>query len=205
MEYPLVYEGMPEIWLPVKGHEGKYEVSCYGVVRSIDGFYYNNNANIKRIKTFIRGKKMTNYLEKNGYLRVTLSNDKGSKKELVHRIVAIAFLSNPNNYLQVNHKKGDKSDNRAWMLEWCNSSMNHRHSFAELGRKGGNFYWEGKIGKDHIRSKKVDQYDLSGKLIGSYDSCRLAAKATGAQTSNITNCLKGRRNTAAGFIWKFKI
>ena len=100
---------MDEIWLNIMGYEGQYQVSNTGYVRSI-----------KRNRIL----KPTNI---NGYLQISLSNQGKIKKCLIHRLVAEAFLPNPNNLSQVNHKDENTFNNNVNNLEWCNVTYNNNY------------------------------------------------------------------------------
>jgi hypothetical protein len=104
---------MSELWNDVIGYEGLYEVSSTGKIRN------------KK-----RGKLRKLYIEHKGYVSVTLKrkglDQKGMK---VHRLVAMAFIPNPEMKPHVNHKDGDKTNNNDWNLEWCTISENAIHAF----------------------------------------------------------------------------
>lgn len=101
-----------EKWKPIIGWEDKYEVSNYGNVR-----------NIKTLKHIIGD------INNCGYYRVSLYENGKSKKYFRHRLVAMHFIDNPNNYEFINHKDGDKSNNAITNLEWCTQSYNEKHAF----------------------------------------------------------------------------
>ena len=107
-----------EIWKDIKGYEGLYQVSNLGRIRSL----YNNK--IKFIKLFNKIKN-----DENSYLRVQLVKNKIVKKFSVHRIVALAFIENPENKPLINHKNTIKIDNRVSNLEWCTQSENIIHAY----------------------------------------------------------------------------
>jgi len=107
---------------PVVGYEGLYEVSEDGHVYRV----------ASRMNAF-PGHKLKHRQHKLGYLGLVLCKDGKMKSHTVHRLVANAFLPNPDGFPQVNHKNGDKSDNRAENLEWCNNSYNHYHACNILG------------------------------------------------------------------------
>lgn len=102
---------MKEKWKPIKGYEEKYEVSNLGRVRNV-------------LKNKIKNTRLNN-----GYVIVDLYKGGIRKTYLVHRLVAIAFIPNPNNYNEVNHISGIKNCNCSKNLEWCNRSMNMIHAY----------------------------------------------------------------------------
>jgi len=105
-----------EIWKDIKGYEGLYQVSNYGRVRGL-------------ITSQGRRKGILKPYDHDGYKRINLYKNKKVKKYYVHRLVAQAFISNPNKYPEVNHKDGDKSNNHISNLEWCTSSQNQIHAY----------------------------------------------------------------------------
>lgn len=122
-----------EIWKPVVGYEGLYEVSNFGNVRSLDRKVMKGHYLISK-----KGQDLKLHIDKYGYQFVQLrkSIDGKSKKEniKVHRLVAKAFISNPLNKDFVNHINGLKTDNSSVNLEWCTSSENNKHAYR-LGLK----------------------------------------------------------------------
>jgi len=106
-----------EIWKDIKGYEDKYQVSSFGRVRSLD-------RDINR-----KGKILKHCYFSNRYTYVSLCKEGTRSNKLIHRLIAQAFIPNPENYPQINHKNGIKDDNRLENLEWVSQSMNMKHAF----------------------------------------------------------------------------
>jgi len=124
---------MSETYIDIPGYEGLYQVSNYGNVKSVSHFTRNNaNGGVR----FAKGRKLATYKMPNGYLQVQLSNGNKREKKYVHRLVAIAFLENKNNYTDVNHIDGDKNNNNVSNLEWCSHKKNQIHMFKNGLTKG---------------------------------------------------------------------
>lgn len=115
---------MEEIWKPVKGFEGYYEVSNLGRVRSIDRVVVDNVRNCERL---LKGKILIQRNNSNGYMGIMFCKEHKLYNKYVHRLVAETFIPNPDNLPQVNHKDEDKSNNRADNLEWCTSFYNNEY------------------------------------------------------------------------------
>lgn len=111
---------MEEIWKDIKNFEGHYQVSNLGRVKSI------KFSNYRIMKTKLC----------HGYPQVGLRLlNKPRKFMYIHRLLGIHFLDNPNNYEEINHKDGNRSNNNLTNLEWCSSSQNIKHSFDKLGKQ----------------------------------------------------------------------
>lgn len=171
-----------EIWKPIMGYEGFFEVSNLGRVRSLDR--YDN------LKHFRKGglKKLSK--DKDGYLKVGLFKDGKQKLYFVHRLVAQAFLPNPNNQPQVNHKNEKKDCNIVSNLEWCDGTYNQNYGTIN-NRRGKSL------------SVKVIQYDLNMNLIRLWDSMKYAADNLNVNYQNISKCCRGVRKQFNGSIWKY--
>ena len=117
-----------------------------------------------------------------GYLEVHLKIAKEDKTYKVHRLVAMAFIPNPNNFPQINHKNENKEDNQVLNLEWCTNKYNARYS----------------------KSKKILQYDLNNNFIKEWECLAEVERQTNISYSNIIACCRGKRKTAGKYIWKYK-
>lgn len=139
------------------------------------------------------GRYISEILTENGYRRVVLSKNNKSHNFLVHRLVAEAFIPNPENKPCVNHKDLNRENNCVENLEWVTYKENN--NYADHGRKNG-----------AAHSKRVGQYHPKTiELIAIYDSLKEAAAAVKGQQTNIGACCnnKPHYNTAYGFVWKF--
>ncbi len=163
---------MQEIWKDIKGYEGKYQVSNLGKIKSM---IYSKPTILKAI------------VDNHGYLRVTLYKNGKKKAGIIHRLVAQAFMPNPNSFPVINHKNGIKSNNSVANLEWCSQSHNVRESY--------------RLGLQTIKSRRVNQYDLSGNLIRTWESINEPRKKYNA--SHISDCCRGLRKYTHGYIWRY--
>lgn len=185
-----------EIWKDVVGYEGLYQVSNLGNVRSLNRIV--KDLTRERYQN-IKGKLMKKFLSKHGYLYVDLRNH-NKKQHYIHRLVAEAFIPNPENKLQVNHIDGNKQNNCVSNLEWCTESENRTHAFKTGLQKSP---MKGLIGKNNPLSRKVNQYDLNGTLIKQWDSMSEIEKKLGIHSGKISCCCNKKYKTSSGYIWRF--
>lgn len=170
---------MQEIWKDIKGYEGKYQVSNTGKVRSLN---YRRWGVVRELKPRIEKTD-------DGYLSVMLHKNSIGKVFKIHRLVAQAFIPNPNNYPEVNHIDENKQNNNVLNLEWCDHKYNNNYGTKprRIGQKN---------------SKPIIQCSLDGSEIREWESMRAAKTELGI--FNITQALKGRYKQAGGFVWKYK-
>lgn len=185
---------MTEIWKDIPGYEGLYQVSNLGRVKSLERLVNNGVADYtiaERIKT---PSEKINKGRDNGYLALALYKNNKSKNFYVHRLVAEAFVPNPQRKETVNHINGDKHDNRAQNLEWSTYKENNLHAYVT-----------GLNGETHRRNRKgsipVAQYDEEMNLIKIYPSLHEAERQTGIDDSSIKLGIKNGWKYG-GFIWK---
>lgn len=190
---------MNEIWLPVVGYEGHYEISNFGSVKSIARIVVDLNGKTFNKKEIILKPSINKY----GYLQVGLCVNNKLKSHTVHTLVAEAFIDNPFNKPTVNHKDGNKLNNFVDNLEWATKSEQAVHSL-DMGLRTMPNSWNGKFGGDHGASKKVLQLDLNDNIINEFDSIIEASNDIGFHPSGITGVCKGRHKTCGGFKWKYK-
>jgi hypothetical protein len=120
-----------EEWRPVAGFEGYYEVSNFGDVRSVDRIVPRDGPTGNMMR---KGQLITPHVTPKGYLRCQLGMNGQKANKMVHRLVAEAFIPNPDDKPEVNHRNGNKQDNHIDNLEWATQSENQTHAY-QLGLK----------------------------------------------------------------------
>lgn len=170
---------MNEEWKDIEGFEGMYQVSNLGNVRSVERLvnYKNIGKALKSSKTLIPKKT------KAGYYELILSNGNIRKCVRIHRLVAEAFIANPNNYPVINHINGVKTDNRVENLEWCTVQYNTQDYYSKTIR--------------------VYQYSLNGELLKIWDSVTNAAESCDGDKTGVQHCCCNELKTYKGFIWSY--
>lgn len=156
----------------IPGYEGRYQISSNGKVHSANGI-------------------RATYISNSGYERISLwMNGKGQKVS-VHRLVASAFVPNPNNYTLVNHKDGNKLNNNADNLEWCDASRNMKHAYQN--------------NLISPKTTRVIQYTKDFKKVREWNSIAEACEYLGLNHANVVTVCgqKTNRKVAGGFIWRY--
>jgi hypothetical protein len=185
-----------EHFMPIPDYEGLYEVSNTGRIKSL-ARTVSIGLGRKQSKPNLYKKQ---HIGIHGYYSTGLSNGGKTKTVLVHRIVAEAFLPNPQGFRCVNHKDGNKLNNNLDNLEWCSHSQNEIHAYETGLKKGA---WFGRRGSAHPRARTVKQLSLSGQLIRLWDSMTEAATQLGIRSIGISSVCAGYDKTYKGFKWEY--
>ena len=194
-----LYEGqqegvvdMEEVWKAIPNFDG-YEASSFGRIRSwwtVGGKRRIGLGKGSRKRVLSNTPKLHKFhLDKDGYQITSLTGNDGIHRSMkVHRLVAMAFIPNPGNLPQVNHKNENKSDNNVENLEWCDGTYNINYGTAlrRIALK---------------KMKRVARYDLNGNYIDSFESAEEAIMKTGIR--HIRSVCTKKRNIAGGYQWRY--
>ena len=211
-----------EVWKDVVGYEDRYQVSSIGRIRSKDIILHKSDGKTE----FRKGRIVRLHLSKTGYPQYLFSNgvEKPRKLMRVHRVVAMAFIPNPENKPNIDHINTIRTDNRVENLRWCTQSENNlnpitrkRISEAHKGwcpsketrKKIGDAFRGKPLSKERVqklvlRGWNVVMFDLQGTFIKEYRTSSFAAKDLGICHSHITASCSGARKSAGGYQWKWK-
>lgn len=163
-------------WMPIKGYESLYDISREGKIRT----HRRQGTDNRILKTSIN---------RNGYEMVALCKNSKYKTYCVHRLLAEAFIPNPDNYPMINHKDECKANNTLDNLEWCTCAYNNSYGTARE-----------RASSTRYKPCKGTWPDGTEKI---YNSCTLASKDTGISQGNIWGCCNGLWKHAGGAIWKY--
>lgn len=203
---------MEEIWKDIKNYEGLYQISNLGRVKSLKRVIVRNNNR----PLLVEEKILKQYILKKGnYLRIGLRKNGKRKFYLVHRLVAEAFIPNPNNLPQVNHKDENTSNNCISNLEYCDVLYNNnyatRNKRISEKHKGVLFSEEHKnnlskaLTNRSDKSKPVLQIDKNtNEVIAEFPSAAEAGRHLGLIKSHISECCRGKMKSAYGYKWIYK-
>lgn len=179
-----------EQWKPIKDYEGIYEVSSWGRVRSLDRLVTKTEKGTA-YTIMQKGRMLMLGKNNNGYLCSHLYKDGKRHAVEVHRLVASAFIPNPLNLEQVNHKDLDKTNNHVENLEWLSRADNNRHAVRN-GAGGG------------AKLKREVTILRNGKEIGTFPSYSSAAMFLRCKPQDIMNVVGGRQKSARGCTFRVK-
>lgn len=188
---------MEEIWKDVEGYEGLYQVSNLGRIKSLPRWIEFSDGRVRFYQEKIKKDKKVS----TGYRQVTLYRNCVNEYFYVHRLVAGAFIPNPNNLIDINHIDGNKTNNLVTNLEWCSRSENIKHAYdtgLRIAHTG-----------DAIekKSKAVLQFKEDGTFVAEYPSETEAAKKNMCKQSTISYYCRGNnkhKKMYMGYIWKYK-
>lgn len=181
-----------EVWKDIEGYEGIYQISNFGRVKSLQRLQkYKSRRSRVLPERIMKSRK-----DKLGYKRVGLYNGK-YEFWLVHRLVGIAFLPNPEGYDIINHKDENPSNNHVDNLEWCTRKYNNNYgtSSARMAKT---------LRERDIPMNHVLQYSKDGVFVAEYISVMEAHRQTGFSATSIFNACSGLYEQSHGFVWKFK-
>lgn len=156
-----------EIFKDIEGYEGLYQISNLGNVKSLK---------FGKERILKPGKNKYNYLQ------VVLTKQGKVKGYLVHRLVAMAFILNPNNFREINHRDEDKTNNRVENLEWCDRKYNINYG---------------------TRTEKYSKQVLCVETNKIYSSTRQVERQLGFYRSAISNACTGKLKQAYGYTWRY--
>lgn len=176
---------MDEIWKDVLGYEGKYQVSNLGRVKSLE-----RRCKSKDYTRRVPGKIRAQTLDTYGYPIVSLNLDGKKKTRTIHRLVAEAFIPNPNNYSEINHKDENKQNNAVENLEWCTTQYNSSYGTRVDRIK-------------RAQSIHVIQLDMNGNVINEWFGMGEISRRTGYDQGLISRVCNGKRMSAYGYKWEF--
>ena len=182
-----------EIWKDIENYEGLYQVSNLGRIKSLERDVYRQNGTFHY---HAGGKILAPALNRGGYSQIDLYKNGKMKREYVHRLVAMAFIPNPENKPQVNHKDEVKTNNVVENLEWCTSVYNINYGTRNERSVQNHRYY--KFG-NNPNAKSVFCEELNKK----FDSIRRAEEELGVNINCIVGACKGRLKTAGGFHWRY--
>lgn len=180
-----------EEWRDIEGYEGFYQVSDFGNVKSLERIWYSTDKKGNKKKCSNKEMILKPANNGNGYLVVNLSYRQKTKMFLVHRLVAKAFIKNPENKAQVNHIDENKSNNNVKNLEWVTPRENLLHGTRSK---------RSSVTKCYV----IEQYDLEGNFLKEWLGARVIEKELGIKNQHICRCCNGKQRTSGGYKWKYK-
>ena len=179
-------------WKDIVGYENEYQINQFGEIRTL-----KDSPKLKKYDVL-----KPQISKRNGYVYQMLYK-KGKEKLLrVHRLVAMAFLPNPNNLPQVNHKDGNKQNNSVDNLEWCEQSDNMKHAYKNGLQIPSENQRKAIINTNKLKQKKVCQIK-DGEVINTFSGISEASRQTKTSISCISRCCNLKRKSTNGYEWRF--
>lgn len=184
---------MQEIWKDIKGYEGRYQISNLGNVKSLSRKTEFSDGKPPRYE---KEKLLTPAKHHKGYVKAQLRKNNNTKAFFIHRLVAQAFIPNPEGKATVNHKDGNKVNNTVVNLEWLSNQENMKHAYATGIRDNSKV--------NEMRKRPVAQYSKDGQLVRTYESVKEAVELNPTfRQGGISSCALGNYKTSHGFVWKY--
>lgn len=181
-----------EEWRPVVGYEGLYEVSDWGNVRSLDRMVRSKGGS----ERLALGKLLKQYLDKDGYKRVGLHSNDKQVIAGVHRLVAEAFIDNPDDLPVIDHRDGHRDNNMVDNLRWFTVSLNNSTEQARQRKRQAAYNrTDNKV--------KIRQYSLDGEPLKDFDSSMEIERELGFDRSSVIRVCKGKQHTSYGYKWGY--
>ena len=169
---------MKEVWKDIKNFEGYYQISSFGRVKSVSRIIHKNDGTIQTFQERI----LTPYIneKRNEYTYVYLRKEGKKFPKFVHRLVAEAFIDNPDNLPQINHKDENPKNNRLDNLEWCDAKYNNNYGTKKE-----------RLSANHPSKRPVGKYDDDGNVIAAYNSIVTAAACLHISSKTISEICRG--------------
>lgn len=181
-----------ENWKDIIGYEGIYQISCNGLLRSLDRIILRKN----KIPVHFKGQLLKASVCKNGYLVVSLWKNGEGNSRYIHRLVAETFIPNPSNLTEINHKDEVKTNNNVTNLEWCNKKYNNNYATR-------NKRLSQSLINNKKTSKKIAQYSKDNKLLKIWSSCREIERVLRIPNTSVWRVCNGIRKSSHGFLWRY--
>ena len=187
-----------EEWKDIKGYEGAYQISNKGRVKSLERKGIKHYKDGKDVVYTIKEAILKPNASKQGYLYVTLCGEEKDECPRINRLVAIAFIPNPNNLPVVNHKDENKANNNVENLEWCDYPYNNNYGDRKEKVKA-------KMINNPGISKRVYKYTKDNELVGIFPSANEAQREMGIEKSRgVPMCCRGIMKTYKGYKWSYE-
>lgn len=189
-----------EVWKDIKGFEGFYQISNYGNIKSLERtFEYIGKNQFGEFKTIKKHKEMIikQTINRSGYYQVCLHKNNKKKNMLVHRLIAEAFIDNPDNKPTINHIDGNTLNNSLDNLEWATMLEQQIHRVYYLGHKS--------VISDKCREKQIQLHKRKVKRSDGiiFDSIKEASNGNENYRKQINKCVRGHQKTAGGYSWQY--
>lgn len=179
-------------WKDIIGYENEYQINQFGEIRTL-----KDSPKLKKYDVL-----KPQISKRNGYVYQMLYKNGKEKLLRVHRLVAMAFLPNPNNLPQVNHKDGNKQNNSVDNLEWCEQSDNMKHAYKNGLQIPSENQRKAIINTNKLKQKKVCQIK-DGEIINTFSGISEASRQTKISISCISRCCNLKRKSTNGYEWRF--